>query len=217
MPYNSPAQTKSIRSLVNSGADLMTNTYDVQIYFPDENGAADAGSYMTVRAEGFDIPDVGIEEYNISYHGVTVQRPKTNQAYERKFSITFRLDAGFDLLRRFTAWHMMVVDPVTGGVSNTAQFLGKVKVETIVGAFFATTFAAELLGPDAGDDPLAKGAIRAGSDNPLASWIFYDVWPIKVAQPKFKTEGADTMKAQVEFRFADVDYPYYSANSLTLL
>jgi hypothetical protein len=193
----------------------MSNIYDVKIYFPDENGNAETGSYMTVRADGFEIPKVGVENYNVAYHGVAVARPKTNQQYERKFSMSFRLDAGFDLMRRFTAWHMMVVDPVTGGVSNTAQFLGKVEVETIVGAFFATTYAAELLGPDS-TDPLALGAIKSGSDNPLAKWIFYDTWPSSVDQPKFKTEGAEALKTSVEFFFGDVDYPYYGANSLIL-
>jgi hypothetical protein len=171
---------------------------------------------MTVRADGFKIPEVGSGTYEIQYHGLKIMRPKTDQQFERKFTLEFRADAAFDLQRRFTAWLMMVVDPVTGGVSNAMQFLGKVRVETIVGTYFATTLAADLLGPEAGDDPLAKGAVKSGSDNPLAQWIFYDVWPYKVTQPEFKRDPGDPVSFTVDFAFADVDYPYFGGNSLVL-
>ncbi|MDR2827869.1 MAG: hypothetical protein LBV51_00420 [Acholeplasmatales bacterium] len=110
---------------------------------------------------------------------------------------------------------MMVVDPVTGGVSNTAQFLGKIEIQSIVGAYFATTLAAELEGPaDAGDDPLKAGAVAVGSDNPLAIWRFYDVWPTKIGQPEFKREDANFITLATDWAYADVDMPYFGGNNL---
>jgi hypothetical protein len=191
--------------------------FDVKIYFPDENGKSDTGLFETVRMDGFKIPEVGVETYDLKYHGVTITRPKTSQEYSRKLNTVFRLDSGFDILRRLTAWQMMYVEPVTGGVTNTAQFLGKIEVQSIVGAYFATTLAAELEGPkDAGDDPLKDGAIAVGTDNPLAIWKFYDVWPQKVGQPEFKREDANFMTLSVDWIFADVDYPYFGGNNLNV-
>jgi hypothetical protein len=218
--YNSGAGglvTKAINSIKMSGSDAMTNMYDVKIFFPDENGNSDTGMFETVRSEGFKIPEVAVGTYELKYHGVTIKRPKTEQTFNRTVEMSFRLDSGFDILRRLTAWQMMLVDPVTGGVTNTAQFLGKIEVQSIVGAYFATTLAAELEGPtDAGDDPLKAGAVAVGTDNPLAIWRFYDVWPEKVGQPEFKREDAGLITLAVTFNFADCDIPYFGGNPLAI-
>lgn len=110
-PADAGTGTRTIRGMVASGADLMPNMYDIKIWFPGEDGRpneADGGlmSYpITVRAEGFEIPDVEAAVYDIEYHGIKLQKPKTEQTFTREFSLSFREDAAFDLRKRFTAWH----------------------------------------------------------------------------------------------------------------
>ena len=75
------ANAKAIQALVNRGADAANNMYDVSIQFP----WAEGGSIVTTRVEGFTIPEASNDGYDISYHGVTMKRPKSAQSFTREF------------------------------------------------------------------------------------------------------------------------------------
>jgi hypothetical protein len=220
MAYNKIQQTRTIRGLASAGADLMDNLYDVKIYFPQADGTPSNDPFasypITVRATGFDIPDVETEVYPIKYHGVSINRPKTSMTFERKFDLEFREDAAFELRRRFTAWHMAVSDPVTGGVSNATNYFGRIEVGTVAGAYYSTTLAgANSDGSNAESIEDDIGHITSNLDsNPLALWAFYNVWVYKVGGPKFKTDGGDAGKFSVGFQYMDLDMPMYGNNPL---
>jgi hypothetical protein len=223
MSYNQQLRTKTIRGLVNAGADLMKNMYDIKIYFPSANGGPEQAislSYpVTCRASGFKIPDVEAATYQTKYHGIALDRPKTEQTFERKFDIEFREDAAFDLRRRLTAWHMAVVDPVTGGVSNSTLFYGRVEVATVAGTYFASTLATPNGSGDDGDKDVFRTdghLTNRSAFNPLAIWKFYGVWVGKVAGIDFQTETGEANKFSVTFYFQDYDAPQYGGNTLDL-
>ena len=196
----------------------MTNMYDVKIWFPDSAGKPESNEFsaypLTVRASGFEIPDVDTPTYDIKYHGVTLQKPKTEQNFERKFNIEFREDASFDLRKKLTAWHMAVCDPVTGGVSNALSYFGRVSVATIVGEYYATTIAPPGDPNEDNTGILRKDGYISNNINPLALWTFYNVWVRKITSPKFTTQDANEGKFTVEFSFYDVDMPQYGGNAL---
>jgi len=212
MAYNTNLRTKTIRGLVNSGADLMKNMYDIRIYFPDTSGKPSAepfsGYPITVRASSFKIPDVTVGTYEIKYHGISIKRPQTEIQMDRFFDITFREDAAFNLRKRFTAWHAAVVDPVNGGVSNAAQFFGKIEVATISGAYFAPTTANTIFKEGSGE------LTTASEFNGLAGWAFYNVWVEKVTGADFSTADPGTIDLAVTFNFMDYDAPQYAENPL---
>jgi len=228
MGYNTKAMsTRTMVGLVNSGADLITHMYDVRIWFPSENGTPEdsdfstvAGYPITVRAEGFKIPDVSVKTYPIEYHGMKMNRPAAALEEDRTFDITFREDAAFDLRRRFSAWLMAVGDPVTGGVSNATQFFGKVQVGTIGGAYFATTTASPTGDGSVGAKDLfgANGNLvnKNPTINPLALWGFYNVWVNKMTGIDFKTGAGDANKFTVTFQYMHMDYPQFGGNTLDL-
>jgi hypothetical protein len=204
--------------MVASGADLMPNMYDIKIWFPGSDGRPDLKtgelSYpITVRADGFDVPDVETDVYEIEYHGVKIHRPKSSMNFTREFSLSFREDAAFDLRKKFSAWHMATVDPVTGGVSNAANFFGKVSVGTLVGEYFATTVAPPGAPADKAGIERKDGYI-SNQINPVAEWTFYNVWVSKVGSPKFTTASGEPGKIEVAFKFMDVDFPQYGGNQL---
>ncbi len=201
--------------------------YDAKIYFPTVQGKWSATSNfqsypLTVRLTGFEVPDVETSTYDVKYHGMAIKRPKTEITLERKIDLEFREDGAFDLRRRLTAWHMVTSDPVTGGLSNTVLYFGKIEVYSLTGDYFAN----QVVDPDPNnrnkDDTsifASNGEIhevqRQGRQfNPLAKWIFYNVWPSKVGGIKFNTETADPNKFSVTFNFMDVDWPQYGMNSL---
>lgn len=192
------ATNKFLTALIEDGADAMSNMYDVYIKFP----GSDAGKIMTVRAEGFKIPEAEIDTYEVKYHGTTYTKPKSEMKFDRKFSLTFRLDAGYNLLNTFKAWHAMVVNPVTGGVSNVAAALGEVEVEALAQNFIADESTSNFGMKDwTKDDGSVKGAIK--------KWKFTEVWVNKVSQPEYKTEGGDKITFTVDFIFGNFNESDY--------
>jgi hypothetical protein len=226
MAYNTNKTTAPIRGLVNSGADLIKHMYDIKIYFPASNGQPEKNPFqaypITVRAKGFQIPDVEVATYDIQYHGLKIKRPSAAITSDRIFDITFREDAAFDLRRRFSAWLMAVGDPVTGGVSNATQFFGQVEVGTIAGAYFATTVNTpngtgkkSEDGPNDIEDSYGHLTTR-NKMNPLAMWSFYNVWVSKMTGVEFNTDAGEANEFTVSFNYMDVDYPAFGGNTLDL-
>jgi hypothetical protein len=223
MAYNKQKTTAPIRGLVNSGADLLKNMYDVKIYFPSTSGQPEDNPFLsypiTVRAKGFNIPDVEVGTYDIKYHGVGIKRPNATLVGDRQFEIGFREDAAFDLRRRFSAWMMAVGDPVTGGVSNAAQFFGKIEVGTIAGAYYATTVNTPNgagKGSEADIEDTYGHLTTRNKMNPLALWAFYNVWISKITGIAFETEGENAVDFTVTFQYSDMDYPQFGGNVLDL-
>lgn len=203
------AENLAVKSLLGDAADAMSNMYEVYIKFP----GAEAGQVMTVRADGFEIPEAEVGTYEISYHGHKISKPKTELTFDRKFSLTFRLDAGYNWHQTFLNWQSMVGNPVTGGVANVAAALGEVTVVALKDAYIA------MEGVDGSffnkielDDPKREGAIVEKEDNPEGTqkWEFKQVWVKKVGQPKFKTDSADKMSFQVDFCFGQCTMPGYN-------
>jgi hypothetical protein len=222
--YNAATlKTKTIRGLVNSGADLMKNMYDVRLWLPNfsvvktVNAEQQYLTYpLTVRAEGFKVPDVDMEVHPIAYHGVEIEMPSTKINMTREVELTFREDAAFNLRQIFTTWHAMVADPVTGGVSNTVQFLGKMEVAALANAYIAPTVEKlETDPPTSTDTKQLGGSFIAGDAyNGLAIWAFYNVWVKKVNGVDFSTGSSDPGQIAVTFKFQDFDAPFYAGNTL---
>ena len=198
-------ENNALTALIEAGADAQANMYDVELEFADWNA--------TVRAEGFEIPAVEAPTYTNKYHGVGYDRVKTEQTFERKFSMTFRMDAKYGLYQAFTsllAWH---VDPNTGGVANAnIDKVGTVTVRTINSAVVAAGDsdgqAYSVKGIESYDNS-AKTGIKKDSG---MEWKFKGCFVTKVDMPKFKTDGADLVTFAVDFHFGDVEYPGFKVN-----
>lgn len=191
--------SKAIQALVSLGADAHTNLYDVFIKFPWEDGAQ-----TMARANGFNPPKAANPGYDITYHGNKIKLPQTEVNFERSFSIQFRSDSAYSLYSLFIMWQSAVVDPVNGGVANYAASLGEVTVRGLGGLYTAAEEAKTLVDDD--------GSIKAGSQNP--EWNFKQVWVSDVGQPQYSTETAGQFSFEVQFHFADTNYPIYNAGSL---
>jgi len=197
------AENAYIKALVDSGADSFDNMYEVLIAFPWES---DNEYTLTVRAEGFEVPTFGTKTYPREYHGNTQIVPAPKQEGERKFSLTFRLDASYNLFGQFQSWQSSVADQVTGGVANWAAVTGKVRVVQLTGAFVATSLPNSI-------GQTSDGSVDNKDTN--ATWQFTDVYVAKVGQPKFKTAGGDAIMYTVDFVFADCPkYPFMAQQDL---
>ena len=194
------ANSKAVQALIQSGADAQKNMYDVWVQFPwDEEG-----TLVSMRASKFDIPAAEVGTDPRSYHGTTIEMPTSEQKFERKFSLSMRLDASYAFYKQFIAWHQTVVDPVNGGVANWPTATGKVTVRALSGTYAAT---------GVGEYIDQQNYNIKGDTN--AVWTFYDVWVSKVGQPQFDNSGGGHIEYEVNFVCGDVDYPFYNAAGIT--
>lgn len=192
---------KAINALVASGADAFANTFDVKIKFPW------AQDFTTmIRAKGFEVKDATTTSYKIDYHGNSLDRPGTKMEYDRSFSLTFRMDAGYSLYGAMIEWHQAVTDPVNGGVSNYPSALGEVKVVALAGVFTAAEFATTLQNTD--------GSITDSDTNP--KFEYTNVWVSHVSQPSYDHSSGDSaMEFTVDFKFADTSMPFYDGKGIS--
>lgn len=220
----------TLAGLVNSGADLLKQMFDVSIRFPDQMGNNGVesdelfGYPVTVRCSGFTVPDVSLATYDISYHGISVKRPGGKLEGERSFELTFREDAAFMLRQRFSLWMMAVADPVTGGVSNAINYFGTVSVRTIAGEYTSTqlveptgqaTGTGKQILSSTGQTPSKAAQSDAfKSTNPVAEWNFYHVWVSKVGGVEFSTDAAEANTFPVTFQYQDCDLPFFGGNPI---
>lgn len=229
--YNSDSKTgqaphgPTLRGLVSSGADLLKQIYDVHILFPsastvEPQEASEINYPITVRATGFTVPEVSVGAYDIKYHGFSVKRPNGNVEGDRQIELTFREDAAFMLRARFTTWMMAVVDPVTGGISNSINWFGTLSVSTIAGEYTA----AQMVNPT-GDSNKSGGLLESNGaipesntddSNPIVTWYFYHVWVSKVGGVDFSTDGSEANQFAVTFQYQDCDLPGFGGNKFNV-
>lgn len=218
----------TLKGLVNSGADLLKQMFDVSIVFPDQLDSGDEsdllfGYPVTVRCTGFTVPEVSMATYDITYHGISVKRPGGKLEGERSIELTFREDAAFMLRQRFSLWMMAVADPVTGGVSNAINYFGTLSVRTIAGEYTST----QLVNPtgkstgsdnqileDSGQIPAKSKKGPFADVNPVAEWNFYHVWVSKVGGVEFSTDAAEANTFPVTFQYQDCDLPFFGGNPI---
>lgn len=205
MAYNS----KAVQELMNSGADAMNNIFDVLITFP--TGLDSDGSFQQkarVRLKGdWNPPEPETGTYDIEYHGVAITRPKTTMTLDRKFELTFRLDASYELYNRFISWHNYATDPNTGSFADTIteDAMGSIVVRQLAGSFMAP-------GSNGMIGLLDNETTAVKKDSVITpEWGFKGVWVSKVSQPKFHAgKEAAEQDYTVSFIFDDISYPFYT-------
>lgn len=196
---------KAIDALVNAKADAYSNMYDVWMQFPWESSYA----LVSVRADGFKPPVSSIETDKREYHGNEIERPKPKVNVEKKFSITFTLDASYNLYGQFKIWSAQVVDAVNGGSSNWAAVLGKIKIKALAGAYIPSTL-------DWKEDGSLFGAGGDSGKDANAHWAYDNIYVTKVTEPDFKREGAERQTYEVEFVYDYIAHePFLNGKGLT--
>lgn len=192
----------ALTAMVDSGADAQKNMFDTFITFPWNT---DDEVIVSTRAKDFSVPEAATGTDERKYHGTSIKVPKTEITFDRKFSLTFRLDASYALYQQFITWHSITADPVSGGVSNWATSRGTVRVQALSGTYAATAVHSY-------EDTKSTYAIADAETN--AEWTFFDVWPEKVGQPKFTGDAGGALDYTVEFNFYDTNYPYYNGGGI---
>ena len=193
----------SITSIISSGFDAFTNLYDVLIYFPNSGGTSDDMS-LRVRALDFTPPELSRGQYEAAYKIASLPRLNAKIEGSREVSLTFRVDAAYNLHGRFLQWKHMWTDPSGDGnlmfQPNTSledgdaiiNGYGKIVVQTYNSTIDASTIS----------DPFKVDAADIAE-----KWEFFDVICTKAGSPALSREGSNAVTISPSFIFGRMKEP----------
>lgn len=192
--------------LVNSTGDAMDNIWSLEVLWPwGEESDSRLKAAVSYRIEGdVAIPSPQEVVYDVEWMGVKVKKIASGQGLDRKLNLNFRLDANYELYQRWQAWHKIVKDVNTGGMSNSASALGTLKIYAPGAEYNALSWT-----PATKNDDSANLLSAALPGVTKLVWTLSDVQVTNVTQPKFKN-GAQGAKQTytVSYIFGDVAYPF---------
>lgn len=209
--------------LLNSGIDAFTNLYDVHLSFP---GAIPvlrypaptdlAGYSYSVRAMGFNPPELSAQTYQSDYKTIQLTRQAAKIIGDRTFNIEFRLDSGFLLYEDLMQWKHLWVDPSGEGNMQPGSLSDDIGTNTpVIGDNRygqVTVVAYSVSTPlDGYSDPSTVDS----SAYVAAEWVFSDVVCNKVGVPNFQRAGSDSVTVTAEFLFGRYIEPFSPVNPIS--
>jgi hypothetical protein len=190
-----PTQNGTLTTLLSSGMDAFANLWDVIITPPEAitpQMAQSQGPY-SVRANGFQPPEIAVSSYTVNYKSIQLSRPNALFEGAREFSLEFRLDSKYDLLKDLAQWKHIFFDPSMegnihfGALSSASTESDQKNYGTIeVRAYDSSSTLSEFA------DVTGAG---------IASWFFYDVVCTKIGTPSFTRSGSDAATVSASFIF----------------
>jgi hypothetical protein len=195
----------TLTTLLSSGIDAFTNLWDIVITFP--NGVVPTlsvnnspGPY-SVRAVGFQPPELGVATYNVNYKAIQLTRPNSLIEGDRTFTLEFRQDSNYALLQDLAQWKHIFFDPSGegnihfGALSSPDLDAANYGIVRVVGY---------------GSDTDLTNISDASATNPIIEWNFYDVICTKIGTPSYQRQNSDALTTTATFIFGRHYEPFTS-------
>ncbi len=165
--------------LVTIQNDAFDNLYDIEITLPSLATQEISELHLKLRAGDVSIPEPKVDAYKISYKTVEIEKPKPKVNLDRKLSLSFRIDANYDLYESLKDWQELLFTEEGDYAPLNAGSYGKI----IVSAYASAE----------GIDSIA---------NRVKKWTFDNVWFAGFEKGiDLKREGADPVKITADFKF----------------
>ncbi len=231
---NTPLKTQ-VQALLAEGGDAQSNLFDISITYPEiiSNPPGSLGGLSgllpssasvqtdSIRAGGFTPPQFKVETYNNKYLTSSATLVKPEITGERKFSIEFRVDAFYQIYKKFSIWRNAFYSPETGLIDHTRysdpSYQGVLSLAALGSPLYQfggqdtsqrTRYQDDTQGVTDGMILPTDLAASAQASAPI-SWIFQGVAVTAIEPIEFKTGEANPQKIRVEFVFQDFDTPEY--------
>ena len=105
-----------IQTLVSAGSDAQSNLYIVNFV---GGSLTDSGEALTVRCQGFQPPQTFSQNsYQNRFITAFIEMPASKVNVSRNFSLTFRVDAYYDIYKKLLEQRGVTSDPANSYVAN---------------------------------------------------------------------------------------------------
>lgn len=223
-----------ITALHEIGADAMDNLYDVYITVPTVLEAnrlptEDITKQLRIRAEGFTPPKFTQKKYEVRYKTVGMNRPAARVDGAREFTLTFRLDAYYQVYHALLAWRSILFEPSIGYANQSlpedsddaeagiqSRYYGSIAVYAMtrppvydsVDRYVAPGMTDSGFGPEGGGKISEAWAQIGSPEFPIhKAWDFQQVWISDITPPDFKNGAGDVQKISAVFQFGEYKGP----------
>lgn len=214
--------TGPITALLDSGFDAFTNLYDVVIEPPTALSAVanlrltgyqpPEQNELAVRAQDFTPVTLDVGTYPVHYKTSSLTRPNAKFEGERRFTLSFREDAAYQLLELFQAWKHLYADPsnetrITYGALGTSEIFGAgegMASESYYGKIKIYAYKSEV-GTTSNVSTSVDALDAAG--NVGASWFYNQCMVIKVTPPAYTRESSGPATFTVDFLYGKMSEP----------
>lgn len=88
-----------MQSLISSGADALNNLFEVEFTGIGTNYISDVDQDLKVRCQGFTPPATSQDSYQVRFVNAYIDLPTSKVNVTRNFSLTFRVDANYTILK----------------------------------------------------------------------------------------------------------------------
>jgi hypothetical protein len=211
----SKLQDNHVATLINLGADAMSNMYDVRITLPEDiqNIYQSLSDELVLRAKGFTPPKFNVKTYKVPYKTIEIDRPATKIEGERSFEIEFRLDASYKVYEMLKLWKARTGTGSTGYASNAIYGTGYGNNNSL-GTVTINSLATSIKMNGTGEDAYFADGVNTdfftenGSQRTL-QWKFHQCWLQDLDEPAFNMENADPISIKAKFFFGNYEDPLY--------
>lgn len=179
----------AVSTLVNAGADAMTNLFEYRFSLP--TGIVSNADDLRIRAGGFTPPAPSITKYPVHWRTVSVERPATKINLTRNFQVAFRVDANYSVYRALQLWHQRTTVGSVGFASTDLSAVNTGIIEVV-----ALDRTVNRVSEQAND---ANMSLQLGRSS--MRWEFRDCWIETIALSPYTQESATAQIATVTFNY----------------
>lgn len=164
--------------------DALANHF--QAVLPAFPGVQDL-TQSSVRILSFDIPEITIDNYDITKRGLKATRPNGIEGTDKTFSFTYRADKYWKVYKGITAWMNFIRDIRTGETNPDATPISG--------------------GPSTFRFPITVQTLDANDVLTGANWAFEGCYPTGNGSISFDENNGDPIEITATFSYLYADFP----------
>ena len=173
-----------LESLIGASADAQNNLWEAD--FTGGN-LTDVNTSLKVRCDSFTPPEISQEKYDVKFVTASIPRPAAKVKVNRTFSLSFRVDANYEVYKALLTQQKYTFSPTQGfAASDLSYFKDN-------GYLFTVAISAVNVG------------LQDIEPSTQVLYKFKNCWIDKIDALGFKVDSSSPLSVNVSFKFLQME------------
>lgn len=207
-----------VSSLLSAGADAMKNMYYIEFGGSSsvlESALGSQYNALTIRSTDFTPPTVSQTTKSISYLTTSIDVPTAGMNLDRSFSISFRLDANYNVYKTLKFFQELTSKPTLGFAGTALPSEIDQELTVTVYSLSNVIVSDSQLVMDSNRDAYFNNDALNGNNKKLL-YSFHQCWVDKVSiDGTYSYGSANQMTVTASFQFGEMKTPTTTLQSNT--
>lgn len=173
-----------LQTLVNAGSDALNNLYEVSFV---GGHLTQVNNNLKVRCTGFTPPQVSQDSYTVRFVNTYIDRPNAKVNVIRNFTISFRVDANFEVYKALLEQERVTFNPTQ---SYTATDIQAIKDR---GDLFDVTVS------------IVNQGINSEIIDTKTIYSFHNCWITSIPSIQYNTDNSGPATIQIGISFLEME------------